>query len=337
MPTMAREIHLLAYPAGEPQPGDFTLVERPLPEPRHGELLIRNQAISVDPYMRGKMTGKRTYTAPYELNAPMEGRAVGVVEVSRDPDFTEGTVVLHDAGWRDRAVVGSGHVRAINVIDAIPVTAHLGVLGMPGRTAYVGLFEKARMRGGESVFVSGAAGAVGGLVGQLARLRGASRVIGSAGSAEKVDYLVNELGFDAAFNYKDGPVVEQLSQLAPHGIDIYFDNVGGDHLEAAMAVANPFARFALCGAISGYNATEPQPGPRNMALIVTKRLMLQGFIVTDTSDATADFYREVAPAVADGRLKFRETVVEGLENAPEAFISMLRGANTGKMVVRVGT
>lgn len=335
MPTTAREIHLAARPKGEPAPGDFALVERELPDPGPGELLVRNLVISVDPYMRGKMAGKRTYTDPYELDAPMDGGAVGVVEASQDPDFPVGTSVLHSRGWRSHAVLPTSAVRPVNVQPPFGASVYLGALGMPGQTAYIGLVDKAGLREGDTVFVSGAAGAVGGMVGQLARLYGAGRVIGSAGSAEKVAFLVDELGFDTAFNYRTAPVREQLAEAAPDGIDVYFDNVGGDHLEAAIGSANDFARFALCGAISGYNATEAPRAPRNLFQIVTKRLTLRGFIVGDSPERTGDFYREVAPAVADGRIKVRETVAEGLENAPEAFISMLRGGNVGKMVVKV--
>ncbi|GAA3748767.1 hypothetical protein HDA32_001941 [Spinactinospora alkalitolerans] len=336
MPVTTREVHLTARPRGEPTPQDFALVERALPELGEEQMLVRNLAVSVDPYMRGKMNGKRTYTDPYELDEPMDGGAIGVVQESRSGDFPEGTTVLHAAGWREHAVLDAARVRPVNVPESLSPTAYLGVLGMPGLTAYVGLLDKARMQRGDTVFVSGAAGAVGGIVGQLARIKGAARVVGSAGSAEKVAYLVDELGFDAAFNYKDGPVAEQLAGVAPDGVDVYFDNVGGEHLEAAIGAASDFARFALCGAVSSYNATEPQPGPRNMFLIVTKRLSLQGFIVGD-SDRSSDFYREMVPLVAEGRLKFAETTVDGLDNAVEAFISMLRGGNIGKMVVRTGT
>ncbi|MFC7327295.1 NADP-dependent oxidoreductase [Marinactinospora rubrisoli] len=334
MPVTTREIHLVARPEGEPKPSDFALVERRLPDPRDGELLVRNLAISVDPYMRGKMTGIRTYTDPYDLHAPMEGAAVGVVETSGDASFPENAVVVHNAGWREHAIVPAAGVRPVNVTDATPATAYLGVLGMPGLTAYVGLLHKAGLREGDTVFVSGAAGAVGGIVGQLARLWGAERVVGSAGTAEKVRYVTRELGFDAAFDYHDGPVADQLAKAAPDGVDVYFDNVGGEHLEAAIGAAKDFARFALCGAISGYNATGPRSGPRNLGLIVTKRLTLRGFIVSDDPELAGEFHRDVAPAVAEGRITFRETVVDGLERAPEAFISMLRGGNIGKMLVR---
>ncbi|GLU48939.1 NADP-dependent oxidoreductase [Nocardiopsis ansamitocini] len=336
MSVTAREIHLAAYPKGEPTPTNFTLAERVLPDPGQGELLVRNLALSVDPYMRGKMTGVRSYTDPYEIGEPMDGAAVGVVEASGDPSYPVGTTVLHGQGWRSHALLPVSSVRPVNVTGDLPASAYLGVLGMPGQTAYIGLFHKAEMREGDTVFVSGAAGAVGSVVGQLAKRNGAKRVIGSAGSSEKVRHLVEDLGFDAAFNYKDGPVRDQLVEAAPDGIDVYFDNVGGEHLEAAIAVANDFARFALCGAISGYNATEPPQAPRNLFQIVAKRLTLRGFIVGDNPELVGSFYRDVAPAVAEGAITFRETIVDGLENAPRAFIDMLRGANTGKMIVRLG-
>ncbi|TDQ45885.1 NADP-dependent oxidoreductase [Actinorugispora endophytica] len=335
MSTTAREIHLVARPEGPPVPGDFALVERELPDPGQGELLVRNLVISVDPYMRGKMAGRRTYTDPYELNAPMDGGSVGVVEASGDPAFPVGTTVLHGRGWRSHALLPAGSARPVNIRGDVPAGIYLGALGMPGQTAYIGLVDKAGLREGDTVFVSGAAGAVGGMAGQLARMYGAKRVIGSAGSPEKVAHLIDDLGFDAAFDYKAAPVREQLAEAAPDGIDVYFDNVGGDHLEAAIECANDFARFALCGSISGYNATEAPKAPRNLFQIVTKRLTLRGFIVGDDPERMGDFYRDVAPAVAEGRITLRETVVDGLENAPEAFISMLSGGNIGKMVVRV--
>jgi NADPH-dependent curcumin reductase CurA len=246
-----------------------------------------------------------------------------------------GDFVLHFLGWREYAVLDATHATKVDP-NVAPLGAYLGVLGMPGLTAYAGLLEVASFREGDAVFVSGAAGAVGAVVGQIAKLRGASRVIGSAGSAEKVRYLVDELGFDAAFNYKDGPVVDQLRQAAPDGIDVYFDNVGGEHLEAAISVLNPHGRVALCGAIAQYNNTEAEPGPRNLILAVGKRLTLHGFIVGDHNHLQEDFVREVGAWVRDGRLRYTETVVDGgLRKAPEAFLGLLRGQNTGKMLVKL--
>jgi NADPH-dependent curcumin reductase CurA len=243
--------------------------------------------------------------------------------------------VLADAAWRDVAVLDGAHVRVLPELPGIPPSYHLGVLGMPGLTAWTGLFRLAEFRAGDAVFVSGAAGAVGSLVGQFARLNGASAVIGSAGTPEKVRWLTEDVGFTAAFDYHDGPVAEGLAAAAPEGIDVFFDNVGGEHLEAAIGAFKEHGRAALCGAISAYNAVEPPPGPRNMFLIVGKRLSLRGFIVSDHGDLQGEFVEKVSGFLQSGELVVRETVREGLENAVPAFLDLLRGANTGKMVVRL--
>jgi NADPH-dependent curcumin reductase CurA len=308
-------------------------VEVELPDPGPGQLLVRNGWMSVDPYMRGRMNDAESYVPPFKLDAPLEGGAVGEVVASVDERFKPGQWVLHMSGWREFALIPAEQARPIDT-DLAPPSAYLGALGMTGFTAWVGLFEIAGLRDGDVVFVSGAAGAVGSMAGQLAKLKG-SRVIGSAGSAEKVAFLKEELGFDAAFNYKDGPVHKLLRDAAPDGIDVYFDNVGVEHLEAALSALRPHGRVAMCGAISLYNVTEPPPGPRNMGLIVGKRLTLRGFIVSDHSARMGDFAREVAPLLREGRIRYRETVVEGLERAPEAFIGLLRGENLGKMLVRI--
>jgi NADPH-dependent curcumin reductase CurA len=245
-----------------------------------------------------------------------------------------GQAVLHNHGWREHAVVSASEVRAVDPAAAASLSAYLGPLGMPGLTAYVGLLDIAELRAGDVVFVSGAAGAVGSLVGQIAKLRGAAQVIGSAGSAAKVARL-KELGFDAAFNYKDGSVADQLRASAPDGIDVYFDNVGGDHLEAAIGRLNRHGRVALCGSIAQYNNVAPTPGPSNLALAVGKRLTLRGFIVSDHGRRMPDLIAEVAPALRSGSVVCDETIVEGLENSPQAFIGLLRGDNLGKMVVRL--
>jgi NADPH-dependent curcumin reductase CurA len=333
MPTASREIQLAARPHGEPRESDFRLVEVELPDPGPGEVLLRNAYISVDPYMRGRMNDAKSYLPPFRLDAPMDGGAVGEIIVSNAEGLEVGDTVVHQLGWREHAVLAGDQVRKVDV-DGISPSVYLGVLGMPGLTAYAGLVEVAALREGDVVFVSGAAGAVGSLVGQIAKLRGHT-VIGSAGSPEKVAHLTEDLGFDAAFNYKDGPVAEQLARAAPEGIDLYFDNVGGEHLEAALGALRRHGRVAMCGAISVYNATEPVPGPRNISLAVGKRLTLRGFLVVDHGHLMPDFQAEVGPAVRDGRICFRETVVEGLENAPRALIDLLRGANVGKMVVKV--
>jgi NADPH-dependent curcumin reductase CurA len=258
---------------------------------------------------------------------------VGEVVTSNVDGVPVGARVRHQLGWREHAVLGAGAFQAVDT-ELAPASAYLGVLGMPGLTAYVGLLDIAGLRDGDVVFVSGAAGAVGSVAGQIAKLRG-HRVIGSAGSAEKVAHLRDELGFDAAFNYRDGRVADLLAEAAPDGIDLYFDNVGGEHLEAAIGALNRDGRAALCGAISVYNATEPPPGPRNMMQLVGKRLTLRGFIVSDHFDRMGDFAREVGGWLREGRFRYRETVVDGLEQAPSAFIGLLRGENTGKMVVRI--
>jgi NADPH-dependent curcumin reductase CurA len=246
-----------------------------------------------------------------------------------------GDLVLGNLAWRDHGISPARHLQKVPDVAGIDPKAYLGVLGAPGLTAWVGLLDKASFSSGDAVFVSGAAGAVGSLVGQIAKAKGASRVVGSAGSAEKVAWLTDELGYDAAFSYRDGPVLDQLEKAMPAGLDVYFDNVGADHLEAAIDVANDHARIAACGAIAHYNDTadDPTPGPRNLFKIVKKRLAIQGFIVTDSLDRFPAFLDEVTPWVAEGRVRFAETVVEGVDHAVEAFQGLLRGENTGKMLV----
>ncbi|MFF0794805.1 NADP-dependent oxidoreductase [Streptomyces spiralis] len=334
LPAVSREWHLLSRPVGWPNPENFALVEAPLPQPGEGQILVRNEYLSVDPYMRGRMSAAKSYAAPYELNKPMQGGAVGRVVASRAEGFAVGDHVLHFGGWREYAAVDARHTVKVDP-EAAPLSTYLGVLGMTGLTAYAGLLRTASFKEGDVVFVSGAAGAVGSQVGQLARLKGASRVIGSAGSDEKVKLLLEEYGFDAAFNYKSGPVSEQLRAAAPDGIDVYFDNVGGDHLEAAIGSLNQGGRIAICGMISVYNATEPAPGPRNLARLIQTRGRIEGFLVGDHYDLQPEFVREVGPWVRSGELKYRETVVEGVENTLEAFLGVLRGDNIGKMIVKL--
>jgi NADPH-dependent curcumin reductase CurA len=328
----AREIQLAARPDGEARESDFRLAEVDLPEPEAGQVLIRNTWMSVDPYMRGRMNDEKSYVPPFQLDVPLDGGAVGEVVQSGDDSLAPGDVVLHGLGWRDHALAPASQVRTIDT-QLAPPQAYLGILGMPGLTAYAGLVDVAGLREGDVVFVSGAAGAVGGIAGQIAKLRG-HRVIGSAGSAEKVAYVKDELGFDDAFNYRDAPVAELLSAAAPDGIDVYFDNVGGEHLEAAIGALNEFGRVAMCGAIAGYDGERP-PGPRNLHLAVGKRLTLRGFIVGDHRHLRDDFTREVGTWLSEGRIRYRETVVDGLENAPKAFLGLLRGENVGKMLVRL--
>ncbi len=329
----SREIRLAARPVGEPKPSDFELAEVEVPSPADGEIVVHNLVMSVDPYMRGRMNDVKSYVPPFQVGEAMQGGAVGEVVESMADTHKVGDLVLHMQGWRDYAVGPAGSFRRVE--PGPSPSYHLGVLGMPGLTAYAGLFDVAAMKEGETVFISGAAGAVGSLAGQFAKLRGAGRVVGSAGSPDKVRWLVEELGFDAAFNYKDAPVLDQLRTFAPEGIDVYFDNVGGDHLEAAIHVLNQHGRVAICGMISQYNNRAPEPGPRNLMMLVSKRLRLQGFLVSDHSQLLPEFVREVGGWLQDGKLVVRETFVDGLENAPEAFLGLLRGDNTGKMVVRI--
>jgi NADPH-dependent curcumin reductase CurA len=263
----------------------------------------------------------------------MRGGAVGVVVASRDDRWPEGTWVQHDLGWREAAVLDGRGIRAVNP-ELAPVSTSLGVLGMTGLTAYIGIVDIGEVGEGETVFVSGAAGAVGSIAAQLARARGAA-VLGSAGTPEKVAWL-RELGIDMAFDYRETPTRQALRELAPDGVDVYFDNVGGETLEAAIGAMRLRGRIVACGSISRYNATEALPGPRNMFMVVTKRLRMQGFIVSDHGDRFPAFLGEVGPLVAAGTIRYRETVVDGIERAPEAFIGMLEGANVGKMLVRVG-
>jgi len=328
------EVHLAKRPDGWPTLDDFAVVEAPIPEPAEGQALVRNVFMSVDPYMRGRMNDVKSYTPPFQLGKVMQGGAIGRVVASRSPTLKEGDVVSSMNGWREYFVSDGHGLQTISPVAA-PLSAYLGALGMPGMTAYVGLLDIGQPKEGETVFVSAASGAVGSVVGQLARIKGC-KVIGSAGSDEKVRVLRDELGFDGAFNYKTTRPSEALRELAPDGIDIYFDNVGGGHLQAALSAMNNFGRIPLCGMISQYNDTAPTPGPSNLALMVGKRLTMRGFIVSDHMDRMPAFLREVGGYVAEGRIVSRETVVEGVERAPEAFLAMLRGENIGKMVVRVG-
>ncbi len=334
LPVTAREIQLASRPHGRPVPENFRLAETDIAELSEGQVLVRNLFMSVDPYMRGRMNDAKSYAAPYALDAALDGGAVGEIIASRSADRNVGDVVVHSLGWRDYAVLEAAATTPART-DLAPASAFLGALGMTGLTAYVGLTKVADFRPGDVVFVSGAAGAVGSLVGQIAKALGASRVIGSAGSADKVARLL-ELGFDAAFNYNDGPVAGQLAEAAgERGIDVYFDNVGGEHLEAALSALTVGGRVAMCGAISQYNATEPTPAPRNLMMAVGKQLRLQGFIVGSYWQHMGELAEKMAGWLASGAVRYDETIVDGLENAPQAFMDLLDGANTGKMLVRL--
>ena len=329
--TTSREWHLVRRPQGWPVPEDFRLAETDVNDPPDGFVLVRNIAMSVDPYMRGRMNDAKSYAEPYGLNEPMYGGAVGRVEKSTVAAVPEGTIVRHMLGWREWALVPARMCEAVDPDgDGVPASAYLGVLGMPGLTAWVGVYDIAEVRPGETLFVSAAAGAVGSVAGQLAKLAGL-RVVGSAGSDEKVEWL-RKVGFDAAFNYHDGDVTKQLAAAAPEGIDCYFDNVGGDHLRAALAVINPFGRIAECGMIAVYN--EAVPGPDNLFFIVGKKLTVRGFIISDHFNREPVFRRHVASLIREGKLVFEETHRTGIESALDALLDVLRGGkHTGKMVV----
>lgn len=329
------QIQLARRPEGWPVPEDFRIERAPLPELGPGQVRVANEFVSVDPYMRGRMNDSRSYVAPYPVGGTITGGAVGRVIESTVAALPVGTPVLHQQGWTDLAQGDAAEFRAVPDLPDTPLSVHLHVLGMTGMTAYVGLTAVAGLRPGDTVFVSGAAGAVGTATGQLARLLGASRVIGSAGSPEKVALLTEKYGYDVAFNYKDGDVRGQLAAAAPDGVDVFFDNVGGDHLEAALDVFNPGGRAALCGAISRYNATTPAAGPDNLSNLITRGLTLQGFTLGSYLHLAPEFQHTVAPWFTDGRIAYDETVVDGIEHTVEAFLAMMRGANTGKMLVRV--
>jgi NADPH-dependent curcumin reductase CurA len=328
----SREIHLRARPIGDPSLDDFTLATVEVPAPSDGEVTVRNALMSVDPYMRGRLYRGPGYADPYPLGAPLSGDAVGTVVASRSPALPEGTPVRSTYGWREAFTVPAQAVSALP--GGLPPATYLGALGLPGEAAYLGLFEVARIRPGETVYVSAAAGAVGSIAGQLAKLHGC-RVIGSAGSAGKVAWLLDELGFDEAFDHTDGELEVELAMAAPDGIDVYFDNVGGAHLRAALGAMRTFGRVVVCGAISQHNAD--RTGVDNLSLVVSRRLTLRGFLTSDFADHTAAFTKLVGEHLATGALTTRETVVEGIEHAPGALLGLFRGgsAHVGKLLVRV--
>ena len=329
----SKDIRLASRPVGLPKVDDFTVVEVDLPEPQEGEVVVQNVSLTVDPYMRGRMTDRASYVAGFNLEDTLTGGAIGKVVESRHADYEVGDYVESHYGWREAYVSPPRGLRKLGELNA-PASAYLGVLGMPGMTAYVGLLDVGKLKEGETVFVSGAAGAVGSAVGQIAKIKNCT-VIGSAGGPQKVQHLVDELGFDHGIDYREGHLTQQLMKSAPNGIDVYFDNVGGDHLEAALNCMRPNGRLPLCGAISQYNATEAVPGPRNLAIAIGNQLTLQGFIVSNYNHLRDDFERDMAGWIASGELKYRETVFDGIEKMPEAFIGLFTGVNLGKMIVNL--
>ncbi|GHE14057.1 NADP-dependent oxidoreductase [Klenkia taihuensis] len=329
------QIQLARRPQGWPTHEDFATVTVAYGDLAPGQVRVRNEFLSVDPYMRGRMNDVKSYIPPFALGETMTGGAVGRVEESTSDAHPVGSLVLHNFGWRDVVQEDARGFRVVQEVPGAPHSLHLGVLGLTGMTAYVGLTAIAQLQEGDTVFVSGAAGAVGSAVGQIAKLLGAGRVVGSAGSPEKVALLTGKYGYDAGFDYKAGPVLDQLREAAPDGIDVYFDNVGGDHLEAALAVLNDGGRAAMCGAISGYNAEQAPPGPRNMMNVVKAGLTLKGFTLGNYGHLAPEFREHMTGWFADGRIAWDETVVEGIDHAVDAFLGLMRGENTGKMVVKV--
>ena len=331
---MNRQITLAARPSGFPEASDFRLAVSPMLWPAHGQILVQTIYLSVDPYMRGRMSDAESYARPVAIGEVMPGGTVGRVLESADPNFAVGRIVLGTWGWQEYAVVDGAALRAIDE-NLAPIQAALGVLGMPGLTAYFGLLDVCDPKPGQTVVVSGAAGAVGMLVGQIAKIIGC-RVVGVAGSDSKVAFLVNELGFDGAFNYKaTTDYFGQLQKLCPAGIDVYFDNVGGTISDAVLRLINVKARISVCGQISQYNLERPELGPRWFGQLIVKRAKAQGFLVSDYAERFSEGLREMGQWLMQGKLKYREDVTQGLENAPLAFIGMLRGKNLGKQLVQV--
>ena len=328
---MPRAWHLMKRPQGLPTMDDFELREVELPPLGEGMVRVRNHWLSVDPYMRGRMNDVKSYVPPFQLGEPMDGGAIGEVVDSNAEGFATGDLVQHMAGWRDEAVVSARTAQKLPELG-VPPERFLGVLGVTGVTAYFGLLDAASAKEGDVVFVSAAAGAVGSVVVQVAKARGMT-VIGSAGGPDKCEF-VRSLGADHVVDYKAGPVLKGLAAAAPDGIDVYFDNVGGEHLDAAFALARQNARFAICGMIEGYN--DPTPASfRFIMRVIAMRIRMQGFIVFDYFPRMAEFFSEMGPWVADGTVQARETIFEGLEKTADAFLGLFEGANTGKMLVRL--
>ncbi len=326
------QVQLASRPTGPVEESNFKVVETDMPKPGGGEILVRNLWLSLDPYMRGRMNAVKSYSKYVDIGEVMVGGTVGEVIESNNPKFKPGDHVVGSLGWQ---LYANSNGDGLTVIDPklVPLSAWLGVCGMPGATAWIGLLEYCAPKAGETVLVSAASGAVGGIVGQLAKLQGC-RAVGIAGGAKKCDYAVKELGFDACVDYKAGKLIDDLKAACPNGVDNYFENVGGEVMDAAFRVLNPFSRVALCGMISDYNATEAY-GTKMMRSLLVNRVKLQGFIVFDRQDLYVRAVAQLAKYVAQGKLKYHETVAEGIHNAPKAFIGLLKGANLGKQLVKL--
>jgi len=332
---ISREIHLNNRPVGLPAESDFELAEVTVPEVGERQVLVQNIYMSVDPYMRGRMVDKRSYLPPFQLGQPLDGGCVGRVVESKNEQFQVGDFVLGISGWREYFISDGTGLHKIDP-QVAPIQAYLGTLGMPGLTAYSGLLEIGKPNEGETVFVSAASGAVGSIVCQIAKLKGC-HVVGSAGSDEKVSWLLDEAGVDAAFNYKKADnIIAEVGKHCPKGIDVYFENVGGVHLEAALEHMNKFGRIVMCGMIAVYNASDPVPGPPNLSYIIGKRLTVKGLLVGDYMGKLPQFYADMGKWIAESKIKWKETIVTGIENAPKAFIGLFKGENFGKMIVKIG-
>jgi NADPH-dependent curcumin reductase len=327
-----RQVLLKSRPEGAPSLDNFELTQAPMPEPGEGEVLMRNLYLSLDPYMRGRMSAAKSYAAPAAVGRPMVGGTVGEIVASRNPSYAVGDVVVGYGGWQEYALSNGAGLRKLDP-RAAPVSTALGVLGMPGMTAYVGLLEIGQPKPGETVVVAAASGAVGSVVGQITRIKGC-RAVGIAGGAEKCRFVTGELGFDACVDHRAPDFAKQLEAACSKGIDVYFENVGGSVQQTVWPLLNDFARIPVCGLIAQYNMTTPMPGP-DMFSVLRKRLLLRGFIVSDFAGKQADFLRETGEWVSSSRIKYREDIVDGLENAPAAFLGLLQGKNFGKMLVRL--
>ncbi|HEY1962147.1 MAG TPA: NADP-dependent oxidoreductase [Rhizomicrobium sp.] len=331
----SREVRLKSRPEGMPTAANFEVAETDVPSPGDGQVLVRNIWMSVDPYMRGRMMDRESYVPPFQVGEALSGGAVGQVVESKNPQFRRGDYVSNFSGWKEWFVSGGGDLQKVDPAMA-PIQAFLGALGMPGLTAYAGLLKVGELKDGERVFVSAASGAVGAIVCQIAKAKGCY-VAGSAGSDEKCEWLKREAGVDRAINYKTcGNLTKAVHDALPEGIDVYFENVGGAHLDAALANMRMKGRIAVCGMIEQYNATTPPPGPSNFINVLPMRLTIRGFIVSDYMNLTPDFLRDMSEWRKAGKMKWQETVVEGIEKAPQAFLGLFKGENMGKMLVKIG-
>ena len=335
MPLISKFIALKNYiPIGQPSLSDFTIKTEEIKLKNSSQVLVANEWVSVDPYMRVRMTERKNYISPFQINQPMEGAAIGKIIESNSSKFSKGDVVMSDYGWRDNYLANDNKIKKIEPID-VPLQTYLGPLGMTGHTAYIGLFKIGKLRKNQTVLVSSAAGSVGSTVCQIAKIKNC-KVIASTGSDEKVKWLIEELGVDHAFNYKKvDNLVSHLKSLCPEGYDLYFDNVGGDFLEAAIYRMKNYGRIVICGRISQMNATSPGEGLKNMAHVLVKRLTIKGFLIFDHINDREDFENDMKKWISINQIKWKETIVEGIGNSPQAFIDLLEGKNIGKMLVKI--